>query len=138
LDDILSHDSSTEYRLGIDDDQSLLRDCFELLSVQRGAIIDTDQRQLLTELSQRLTKWSQQRPALIRQAATVERLLLAGQVELPACSGCIDELSSRLWTLLSPWAATARHGRRYYFSDDELVNSYLNATRPQIAGGKRQ
>jgi len=136
LDEIRSYDTTSENRWSVENDQVLLRESFELLSTQRGSIIEDHQRQLLIGLGQRLTDWSQQRPALIRQAATVERLLLEGLIELPSCGECIDSLMARIWKLLAPTAATPEYGRRYYFTDDELVNSYLDASRAtQPEGG---
>ena len=93
--------------------------------------MSAEQRQLLARLGRRLGELAQQRPALIRQAATVEKMLLANALELTDCAGCVEGLGHKLWELQAEADALPRPGEGYYFADDERVRDYLRQARPE-------
>ncbi len=84
-----------------DEDPALLA---AALFAQLGALrndqpIPPSTRALLRRAADYLTTLSQQRPALIRQAANIERLLLADRVNPEGCESCVSELRQTAWTL---------------------------------------
>ncbi len=128
LNEVLSYASQEQAVLGLADDQFLLHSSFKLLSTQQGAQLGSEQQQLLQRLRERLTAWSRQHPALIQQAATVERLLVAGELSLSKCADCLDSLLTQVWDLLDPSAAPARAGGRNYFNDDVMIRDWQRVT----------
>ena len=62
--------ASVRAQVGLKDVDQLFADTWRLLSTQRGRSLSDDQRLHLEALRLRLTELSQQRPALIRQAAS--------------------------------------------------------------------
>ena len=142
LDEILTY-QTTENTSSMDQtgpraDQLLLRNTYYLLSTQTPvAIFTAPQQALLTHLSTHLMALSQQRPALIKQAASVEKLLQANQLQLDTCPDCIAELSTTLWNLMDEGAAYFHQGKAAYFNADELIRSYpqeLQKTRDDTGG----
>jgi len=131
LDEILTYETRENAdnfkQTGPRADQLLLRDAYHLLSTQaRFAVLTEPQQALLTGLSAHLMALSQQRPALIKRAATVEKLMLAGQLQLDTCPDCIDELSTTLWNLMDAGAALFHQGKAAYYNGDDLIQSYQN------------
>jgi len=84
-----------------DEDPQLLA---EALFTHLGALkndqpIPPSTRSLLRRGADYLTTLSQQRPALIRQAAHIERLLLADRINPVGCDSCLAELRQTAWAL---------------------------------------
>ncbi len=138
LDEILTYQTKENInsagQTGPQADQLLLRNAYHLLSTQAPlATLTAPGQALFTRLSSHLMTLSQQRPALIKQAATVEKLLLSGQLQLDACPGCGVDLRTTLWNLMDNGPALFHQGKATYYNDDELIQSYrdeLQKTRP--------
>ncbi len=81
--------------------EALLRELYRLLTgAGPGEALAEDDRELLRRAARLFTERSQQRPALIRQAATLEQLRVVGRLELPACDDCLPALGAATWSLL--------------------------------------
>lgn len=129
LDEILTYqiteNTNTEHQTGPQADQWLLREAYNLLNTQAPfTVLTVPQQALLTRLSAHLMHLSQQRPALIKQAATVEKLLLSGQLQFDTCPNCSGELSSTLWNLMDNGNAQFHQGKAAYYNADDLIRSY--------------
>lgn len=137
----LSEDSNAVEQTGPRADQRLLRDAYNLLSTQTPAAeLTTAQRALLIRLSAHLMTLSEKRPALIKQAATVEKLLLAGRHQIDACPDCITELNTTLWNLMDEGTALFHQGKAAYYPGDDLIRSYQDELQktvlaPEISEG---
>ncbi|KAA9131453.1 DUF4175 domain-containing protein [Marinihelvus fidelis] len=95
--------------------------------------LDTDSRERLAHARNRLEQLSRQRPALITHAATIERVLVAGQLAVDDCPDCLPALRDALWTLLPAARAVPRTGQRDYMAGDPLVRDYANPGDEQTA-----
>ncbi len=129
LDEILTYhtteNTSEDNLTGTAADQWLLRSTYQLLSEQPSNLEFTpSQRQLLSRLSKHLMGLSQQRPGLIIQAASVEKLLLAGHLQVGVCPHCSDELRITLWNLMDDAAALLHQGKAAWMIGDELIQAY--------------
>ena len=134
LDEILTYQTreiaNTAEQTGPRADQILLRKAYHLLSTQASNTILTEpQLMLLTRLSTHLMTLSQQRPALIKQAATVEKQLLNKHLRPDSCPDCLDDLTTTLWNLMDGGAALFHQGRATYYNGDELIQSYQDELR---------
>jgi hypothetical protein len=125
LDDILEY-SRRETARPDPSDTRLFREAWQVLSTGLGRAIGPDQRASLENLRLRLADLSQQRPALIRHAATVERLLLAGEFKLPDCEGCLDGLIETTWSLLPSAESEPSQGSRALDLDDALGREFMD------------
>ena len=129
LDEILawtSHQAPTAN----DGDQSLFWHAYQALNTHYSAgFIDSNEKTLLGRLSHRLAELASERPALILQAVTVEKILLAGSFVLDDCENCVDDLGRKLWALLEEADAQPRSGGRDYLPGDDLVADYLEAVQ---------
>ena len=118
-------------RAGEQFDQQGLKDAFLLLTQHSyGSSLDDDERDLLSRLSREFTRNSQQRPALIRHAASLEKLALAGRMELHDCEACVEDLKSTIWSVIDEDASQLRYRTTAWFADDGLIKSYQ-----QLRGG---
>ncbi len=129
LDEILTYQTSentdSENDSAPQADQQLFRDSYQLISTQSAsAVFDESQQALLTGLSTRLMTLSQQRPALIKQAASVEKLLQTGRLQLDNCEDCIAELSLTVWNLMGPADAALHQPKAAYYNNEDLIQSY--------------
>ena len=134
LDEILTYQTreiaNTAEQTGPRADQVLLRDAYLLLSTRASNVKLTEpQLTLLTRLSTHLMTLSQQRPALIKQAATVEKQLLNKHLRPDNCPDCLDDLTTTLWNLMDGGAALFHQGRATYYNSDELIQSYQDELR---------
>jgi len=121
----LSEDSNAAEQAGPRADQILLREAYNLLSIQTpSAELTSAQRALFTRLSAHLMSLSEKRPALIKQAATVEKMLMAGHQQIETCPDCIAELSTTLWNLMDEGMALFHQGKAAYYPGDDLIQSY--------------
>ena len=132
LDEILSYRLSTVEPV-IDPgseqwNQRLLKSTYLLLTSYSSQYeLDDSDRELLQRLSIEFTNWSQQRAALIRHAATLEKLSLAGQLNLDNCESCLQDLEHTIWNLISDGAGQLKQGDATWYADDEMVQSYQKA-----------
>ena len=99
-----------------------------------GARLDDASRALLRRAADEFTRRSQERPALIRQAATLEKMLLADRLDVPGCPDCLEQLRRATWTLLPPATPAPARGRRPPL--DALGQAYLDA-RDEAPGGPK-
>ena len=125
LDEILEY-SRRETARPDPSETRLFREAWQVLSTGLGGPIGADQRASLEILRLRLTDLSQQRPALIRHAATVERLLLAGEFRLPDCESCLDGLIEATWSLLPSADSEPSRGSRALDLDDPLGREFMD------------
>jgi len=138
LDEILTYhlneDTNAGEHTGSRADQILLREAYNLLSMLTPSVALTSAQQaLFTRLSTQLMSLSEKRPALIKQAATVEKLLLKGRAQIDSCPDCITELNNTLWNLMDEGGALFHQGKAAYYPDDELIRNYrdeLQRIRP--------
>lgn len=99
---------------------------YQLLNEPRGAASFTGKEvDLLNEASQRITELSQERPALIKQAATVELLLANGGLSLPDCASCMQGLRDTIWSLLPEAESEPQSGPAVGNADDDMAREYL-------------
>jgi hypothetical protein len=90
-----------------------------------GLRLDESGRQLLRRAADEFTRRSQERPALIRQAATLEKMLLAERLDVPGCADCLEQLRRATWSLLPPATPAPARGKRPAL--DPLGQAYLDA-----------
>jgi hypothetical protein len=106
-------------------DQQLFRNTYQLISTQSAsAVFNASQQALLTRLSARLMALSQQRPALIKQAASVENLIQTGRLQLDNCEDCIAELGLTVWNLMGQADAALHQPKAAYYNNEDLIQSY--------------
>lgn len=84
-------------------------------------------RELLRRSAGHLTALSQQRPALIGQVVTIERMLQADRINPPGCEGCLAALRATAWSLSG--TATAGPDRRAPALPAEAATGYQEALR---------
>lgn len=94
-------------------------------------LLDENERGLLSTLSLEFTRLSQQRAALIRHAATLEKLSLAGQLKLAACESCLPDLKRTIWNLIEEGPGQLHHRDSSWYADDELIQSYQRAKQTE-------
>lgn len=105
--------------------QSLLRQVWQLLSSSSSDVpVDADQDELLAQTSALFKFLSQQRPALIKQAASIEKLRVNKHWQLNNCQDCMQELEQSIWSLLDSGDAVLQRPRAIYSSDDGLIQDY--------------
>ena len=105
--------------------QKLLRQVWELLSSSNPEdTIDTAQDELLAKMSAQFKSLSQQRPALIKQAASIEKLRAGKHWRLSNCEDCFEELQQSIWKLMDTGDALLQHPRAIYANDDGLIRDY--------------
>ena len=115
-------------------EQRLLRKIWQLLSSQVSqGVIDADQDETLSQMSEQFRLWSQNRPALIKQAATIEKLRAAKQWQLLNCQECMAELKQSIWSLMDDGDALLHHPTQVYDSNDGLIETYLSERRQSAA-----
>jgi len=146
LDDIVSH------RLSAPDvgsevmkkppDQLLLKIVYQLLKeYSLGYKLNSSQRGLFHELSLDFTRRSQHGAALIRQAASLEKLALGGRLDADSCKACLTDLESAVWNLIEDGDAQFYHRKTTRYDDDALVNAYMQTLErigaPDPAGDGR-
>jgi hypothetical protein len=108
--------------------QGLLKAVYQLLtSHPMQDVLDQSDRELLSRLSIELTNRSQQRAALIRYAATLEKLSLAGQLGLDNCEFCLRDLENVIWNLIAEGSGQLKAGNAGWYANDEMVQSYQKA-----------
>ena len=128
-DEILSYRLSTpEQTVGSDEEQwkkQLLKDVYQVLTKYSSAFyFDDNEKELLSALSREFTRWSQQRAALIRHAASLERLSVAGRLYLADCETCLQDLKTIIWNLVEESAQTFHHSVSAWYVDDGWFQDY--------------
>lgn len=106
-------------------EQRLLRQVWQLLNAHRPEDqITSHEDEILANMSEQYRTLSQQRPALIKQAASIEKLRAGKQWRLVNCGDCFAELKQSIWNLMDDGDAWLRHPRSRYDSEDQLIKSY--------------
>lgn len=105
--------------------QGLLKSVYQLLTTHSSTHeFNESDRESLKHLSVEFTNWSQQRAALIRHAATLEKLSLSGQLNLDNCESCLQDLEKTIWNLIEDGAGQLKQGDATWYANDEMVQSY--------------
>ncbi len=110
---------------GAGSDRHVFRELFERLS-RRSPFepFDAGELDLLARAANRLQQLSADRPALIRQAATLERLRLSGGPADANCEGCLADAARAAWSAMSSAHARPVPGARPVVIDDALLRDY--------------
>ncbi len=124
LTDIKSYSRDTQAREINDSDDELFRRVFTLLNKLQSTL-NTEQKQHLDKLKTRLTELAETRPGLIRQAATIERILLGNSVELTDCDECLLKLKQKLWQLVTSPVSHPVAGQQSYLNADAVIGDYI-------------
>lgn len=115
--------------------QMLLRKSWQLLSSQvPQAAIDAVQDEVLSQMSDQFRLLSQQRPALIKQAATLEKLRVAKLWQLNNCPDCLAELKHSIWNLMDDGDALLHYPGQVYDSHDEIIKAYQSELQTATGG----
>ena len=83
-----------------------------------------DEIDLLARAADRLQQMSADRPALIRQAAQLERLRVAGEPVNENCEDCFADAIRTAWSVLTSPRARPVQGARPVAVDDALIRDY--------------
>ena len=103
-------------------DQVLFAQVFGL--VNQGEGFDGQTRQLVSRAKDRMLALAETRPALVRQAATLERIVVQESLQLNDCEGCIESLKVKLWQLVEAPVSLPVRGQQNWFDADPLIQSY--------------
>jgi hypothetical protein len=110
---------------GAESDRHLFRELHARLSMRSRVLpFDPEELELLARAAGRLQQLSSSRPALIRQAATLERLRLAGGPAETNCEDCLADGIRAAWSALSSAHARPVPGTRPVATGDALVRDY--------------
>lgn len=82
------------------------------------------ERTLVTRVKGRFFEMAQQRPLLIKQVATLERLELANSLSLEDCEECLSSLNATLWKLLAEPVARPLTRTESYSDSQPSVSAY--------------
>ncbi|NQZ06191.1 MAG: hypothetical protein HRT35_03430 [Algicola sp.] len=124
LTDIHSYSHDTQTQQNSDSDDALFRQSFTALNQVQDKF-GAEQRLQLDKLKTRLTELAETRPGLIRQAATVERILLGNSIVLTDCEQCLVKLKQKLWQLVSSPVSHPVAGQQNYLNADAVIGDYL-------------
>jgi uncharacterized protein YifE (UPF0438 family) len=126
LKDIKSYSIASQSPSSSSNDDELFRTAFSLLNqLKEQAVFSPTERQQLNTTKARLTALAQTRPNLIRQAATIERMLIANSTLLTDCQGCNVQLKQKLWQLISTSISRPVTGQQQYFDKSLAIADYL-------------
>ncbi len=113
-------------------DKHLFRALFERLSTRApDQPFDAEEIDLLQRAASRLQAQSAERPALIRQAAALEQLRLAGQPSPAGCDDCLATATSAAWSAVSSAHARPQGGVRPDAADDAMARDYAGLESPR-------
>ncbi len=126
LNEIASYETVAEKHADSEDEQLLFRRLFKELSRYSGSnqTLTADMRMLLSEASKRFVELSQSRPALIKHAATLEKILLADRMVISNCNDCVPALTSTLWKMIHAPLSAPRSRGGHYLGSDLLARSF--------------
>jgi hypothetical protein len=122
LKDILSYSSRVEDNLDTGSNTVLLQSIFSLLSDPKDKPLNITETALLKDMKQWLLVLSESRPALIKQAATIERILSSDSIAIKKCNQCISNLKQKIWQLMP--AAKSQPNITNTQKNSELENQY--------------
>jgi hypothetical protein len=93
-------------------------------TTQKAAALMPEQRVFIKAVKVFMQKLFIDRPALINEVATLERILLADSFSLPDCQHCVVNLNNKLWQLLDRPTALPNVRKLNYLFNDSLINKY--------------
>ncbi len=106
-------------------DDALFRELHDRLSTRSPTEpFDPDELELLALAADRLQKLSSDRPALIKQAARLEQLRVAGGPATANCEDCVADAIRTAWSVLTSPRAMPVRGARPVAVDDALIRDY--------------
>jgi len=106
-------------------DDQLFRELHDRLSRRPPTEpFDPDELELLALAADRLQQLSSDRPALIKQAARLEQLRVAGGPATENCENCVADAIKAAWSVLSSPHAQPLQGARPVAVDDALIRDY--------------
>jgi hypothetical protein len=130
LNDILTYQRNVNIDLS-DSDKAQLSKMYNLLNsevnkplLKESTELSTEQRQLIVKIRLQFEALVENRPALIKYVAIIERILLANSLILNECDTCLAELSEKIWQLLPEPIAKPHSSRSPYIDSDILSNKY--------------
>jgi len=119
--------------------QLLLKQVYQILKEHTSdSEFSDDQRESIQRLGREFTAWSQQRPTLIRHAASLEKLALGDRLDSETCNNCRPDLESAIWNLIDDGDGQFHYRVTSRYDDDGLVKAYMEARRqslPQASAG---
>lgn len=123
-------------------DQILLKNVYQILKRYSSDFkVNEGERELLHRLSQDFTRRAQHGAALIRHAASLEKLALGGRLDADSCDACLPDLESAIWNLIEDGDARFHHRNTARYDDDALVETYIQSLErigaPDNAGDGR-
>jgi len=109
-------------------EQLLLKFVYQLLKLHySGDKLSENERGLLQQLSRDFTRRSQHGAALIRHAASLEKLALGERLDTDSCPTCRADLESAIWNLIEDGNAQFHYRKTARYDDDVLVNTYMQS-----------
>ena len=96
----------------------------EISSVNKTDVFSSEQRLVINSVKQLLQNKLVERPVLISDIATLERILLADSLRLKDCDNCVEKLKNKLWQLLDKPIALPNVRQAIYLYNDTLINQY--------------
>ena len=138
LSDVLTYQRQQKVNLS-ENDESKLRELFLWLNTITSKTITPKpislslaQRQLIENVKKQFEQQVENRPALIKYVAILERIILSNTLALQNCQLCIPELTKKLWQLLPDPAAKPFTPRKSFNNSDLLINSYAEFLSEQL------
>jgi hypothetical protein len=130
LDDILTYQRNVNIDLS-DSDKAQLSEVFTWLNnvvnkplLQDTPVLSNYQRQLIVKVKMQFEVLVENRPALIKYVAILERILQANSLILNECRTCLPELLAKIWQLIPDPIAKPHSSRSPYIDSDVLFNKY--------------
>jgi hypothetical protein len=82
------------------------------------------QRIIIQSVKELLQNQLNERPALIHDVATLERIVLADSMVIDECYNCVEKLKNRLWQLLDQPTGLPNIRKVNFLFDDSLMDKY--------------
>lgn len=130
LDEINSFERSIEPGVETLEDQRLYETVFQMLATKSmtatakvSKALSGTEKDTLKRLSAKLMEQAVERPAMVIHAATIEKILIASSVHLPACEDCVATLKNALWNMLPEATAAPRARNVFYLPQDPMVQA---------------
>ena len=146
LEDILSNNLITDASLNLNDDSILFQQLFQLFNEQQySQQLSPAHLALIEEAKQRFTILAQDNPTLIKQAALLEQVIIAGSIaaleNVKTCDDCVNKFMQKLWQILPAAVAIPTTRKTMVDTDSPLYKAYLLHTQKQSSaiqhGGKQ-
>ncbi|WP_417448914.1 DUF4175 family protein [Kordiimonas sp.] len=103
------------------EEQKLIQRVFNALNQDQP--ISNAERENITLLSKKFIELSQHRPAFIKHAAVLEKILSAGTFSLKDCPECVSNLQAALWDMIDMSVAPPLSGYGYHDTTDPFTEA---------------